>query len=82
MSARSERIAKNTGFMFVRLLVTVFIGLFTSRVVLQTLGIDDFGLNNLVGGLVVAFSFLQSALNNATSRYLTFDIGKGNTVNL
>lgn len=82
MSARSERIAKNTGFMFVRLLVTVFIGLFTSRVVLQTLGIDDFGLNNLVGGLVVAFSFLQSALNNATSRYLTFDIGKGNTENL
>ena len=82
MSARSERIAKNTGFMFVRLLVTVFIGLFTSRVVLQTLGIEDFGLNNLVGGLVVAFSFLQSALNNATSRYLTFDIGKGNLENL
>lgn len=77
MQSRSERIAKNTGFLFVRLLVMVIIGLFTSRVVLQTLGIDDYGLNNLVGGLVTMFSFLQSALTNATSRYIAFDLGGG-----
>lgn len=78
----SVRVAKNTGFMFVRMLVVVTVGLFTSRVVLRVLGVDDFGIYNLVGTIVVMFTFLQTALNNATSRFLTYDLGAGNTTNL
>lgn len=78
----SERVAKNTGFMFIRMLVVVGVGLFTSREVLRVLGVDDFGIYNLVGTIVVMFTFLQSALNNATSRFITYDLGAGNTSNL
>lgn len=78
----SERVAKNTGFMFIRMLVVVGVGLFTSREVLRVLGVDDFGIYNLVGTIVVMFTFLQSALNNATYRFLTYDLGAGNTANL
>ena len=64
--------------MFIRMLLLIAIGLYTSRVILQILGVEDFGLYNLVGTIVVMFTFLQSALNNATTRFLTFDLGKGN----
>ena len=77
-NTRSKTVAKNTGFMFIRMLLLVAIGLYTSRVILQILGVEDFGLYNLVGTIVVMFTFLQSALNNATTRFLTFDLGKGN----
>lgn len=78
----SERIAKNTGFMFIRMLVVVGVGLFTSREVLRVLGVDDFGIYNLVGTIVVMFIFLQVALNNATSRFIAYDLGAGNLENL
>jgi O-antigen/teichoic acid export membrane protein len=78
----SERVAKNTGFMFIRMLVVVGVGLFTSREVLRVLGVNDFGIYNLVGTIVVMFTFLQTALNNATSRFITYDLGAGNTSNL
>ena len=78
----SERVAKNTGFMFIRMLVVVGVGLFTSREVLRVLGVNDFGIYNLVGTIVVMFTFLQAALNNATSRFITYDLGAGNTTNL
>ncbi|MBP8934389.1 MAG: MATE family efflux transporter [Prevotella sp.] len=78
----SERVAKNTGFMFIRMLVVVGVGLFTSREVLRVLGVNDFGIYNLVGTIVVMFTFLQTALNNATSRFITYDLGAGNTANL
>src|SRR5574344_1046433 len=78
----SERVAKNTGFMFIRMLVIVGVGLFTSREVLRVLGVNDFGIYNLVGTIVVMFTFLQTALNNATSRFITYDLGAGNTANL
>ncbi len=81
-SNRAERVAKNTGFMFIRMLVMVFIGLFTSREVLRILGASDLGIYNLVGTFVMMFSFLQNALNNATSRYITYDIGTGIKQNL
>ncbi len=79
---KSVRVAKNTGFLFFRMLVVVIVGLFTARVVLRILGVEDYGLNNLVGGLVVMFTFLRTALNNATSRFLMFDLGKGDISNL
>lgn len=56
--------------------ITMAVGLYTSRVVLQTLGIDDYGIYNIVGGIVVLFSFISNALKNATQRFLSFEIGK------
>ena len=63
--------------MFFRMFLVMAVGLYTSRVVLATLGVDDYGLYNVVGGVVVLFGFLQQALNNATYRYLAFGLGSG-----
>ena len=68
--------------MFFRMLVTMGVGLFTSREILRILGVEDFGTYNLVGTIVVMFAFLQNALNNATSRYITFELGTGVLENL
>ena len=78
----SKRVAKNTVFLFLRMLVVICVGLYTSRIVLNTLGVQDFGIYNVVGGIVVLFSFLQSALTNATYRFLAYDMGSGNTFSL
>lgn len=75
-SANNKRIAKNTILLYVRLLFTVIVGLFTSRVVLKTLGIDDYGVNNVVGGVVVMFSLFTNSLGAAISRYFTYSLGK------
>lgn len=74
----SKRIAKNTLYLFFRMFLVLAVGLYTSRVVLNTLGVDDYGLYNVVGSVVVLFGFLQQALNNATYRYLAYGIGQGN----
>lgn len=58
------------------------VGLYTSRVVLNTLGIEDFGVYNIVGGIVVLFGFFNSAMSAATQRFLSFDIGKNDTIQL
>ena len=73
----SKRIAKNTLYLFFRMFLVLAVGLYTSRVVLGTLGIKDYGLYNVVGSVVVLFGFLQQALNNATYRYLAYGIGQG-----
>jgi len=80
MSANSEnnkRIAKNTLFLYFRSILTLGVGLYTSREVLAQLGVSDFGVYNVVGGVIVLFSFIQGAMNSATSRFFTFDLGKG-----
>lgn len=74
---RSTTIAKNTLFMFVRMIVIMAIGLITSRVLLRTLGVEDFGLFNVIGSVVFFIGFLKNALTNATQRYITFEIGRG-----
>lgn len=76
--SNNKRIAKNTLLLYVRMLLMVTIGLYTSRVVLHTLGVQDFGINNVVGGIVAMLGFLQASLSAASSRYITFDLGKGN----
>ena len=76
------RIAKNSLFLYFRLLLTVAISLYTSRVFLQTLGIVDFGIYSLVGGLIGMFSFLSLALSSSTSRFLTFELGSFNSEKL
>ena len=73
----SKRIAINTGFLYVRMLIIMVVTLYTSRVILDVLGVDDYGLYNLVGGVVGMLAFLNGTLSTATSRFLTFDIGIG-----
>lgn len=72
----NKRIAKNTMFLYFRMFLIMGISLYTSRIVLATLGAEDYGLYNVVGGIVTMFSFLNGALGAATSRYITFELGK------
>lgn len=74
--SNNKRIAKNTLFLYIRMLFLTLIGLITSRVILRALGIEDYGVYNAVGGFVAMFSFLTASLSNAISRYLTVAIGK------
>ena len=74
----TKRIAKNTLLLYGRMLFSLVISLYTSRVVLATLGVDDYGTYNAVGGIVAMFSLLSSSLSTAASRFLTFELGKGN----
>lgn len=79
-SQNNKRIAKNTILLYFRMILTMAVTLYTSRVVLRVLGVDDFGIFNVVGGVVVMFSFLNSAMSSATQRFLTFELGKENLI--
>lgn len=74
--SKSKTIVKNTLFLYVRMILTLSVGLITSRIVLNALGVEDFGIYSLVGGIVSFFTFMNSAMSSATQRYLSFDIGK------
>lgn len=74
-NADNKRIAKNTLLLYFRMLFAMAVGLYTSRVVLNTLGVEDFGIYNVVGGLVVVLSFLNGAMAGATQRYLNIELG-------
>lgn len=76
-SANNKRIAKNTLLLYVRMLFLMLISLYTSRVILNALGIDNYGIYNVVGGLVSMFSLISASLNASISRFLTFELGKG-----
>lgn len=69
-------IAKNTIFLYIRMLLTMAIGLFTSRIVLQELGIENYGIYDLVGGIVIFFTFINNSLLNGTQRFLSYELGK------
>lgn len=73
----NKRIAKNTIMLYIRMLLSVVVSLYTSRIVLEVLGVEDYGLYGLVGGVVAMFSFLNSTMAGATSRFLTFEMGRG-----
>lgn len=73
----NKRIAKNTLLLYIRMFIMMGVSLYTSRVVLQKLGVDDFGLYNIVGGVVVLFSVLNSSLAGSTQRFLNFELGRG-----
>ena len=60
------------------MLFTMAVSLFTSRVILNTLGVEDYGINNVVGGIVTMFSVLSGSLSSSISRFITFELGKGN----
>ena len=76
-SDNNKRIAKNTLFLYFRMLFLMGIALYTSRVVLNTLGVEDYGIYNVVGGVVAMFGFLNLSMSSATQRYITFALGKG-----
>ncbi len=78
----NKRIAKNTLLLYVRMLVTMAISLYTSRIVLATLGIEDFGIYNVVGGVVAMFGCINGSMASATQRYITFALGKNDATNL
>jgi len=78
----NKRIAKNTMFLYFRMFLIMGVTLYTSRIVLKTLGVEDYGLYNVVGGIVTMFSFINGSLGAATSRYITFELGKRNFVRL
>ena len=76
-NSSNKRIVKNTMFLYVRMMVVMIVSLFTSRIILNTLGATDYGIYNVVGGIVTIVAFLNSALGGSTSRYLTFALGEG-----
>lgn len=74
----NTRIAKNTLLLYFRMLFMMIVSLYTSRVVLQTLGVIDFGIYNVVGGVISMFAFLNSAMASTAQRFLTYEIGANN----
>lgn len=77
-STNNKRVAKNTLFLYFRMILIMLVSLYTSRVILATLGIRDYGINNVVAGVVTMFSFLNNSMSSSTQRFLTFELGKGN----
>ena len=78
ISPNNKRIAKNTLLLYFRMLFTMAVSLYTSRVVLNILGVEDFGIYNVVGGIVAMFGFINGSMASATQRYLTFELGQDN----
>ena len=78
----TKRIAKNTLMLYVRMLFSMLVSLYTSRVILNALGVEDYGIYNVVGGFVAMFSLISSSLSSASSRFLTFELGKGDMAQL
>ena len=76
-SDNNKRIAKNSAILYLRTIITMIIGFVSSRVILANLGIQDYGIYNVVGGITSLFIFLNSTMNVSTSRFLTFELGTG-----
>lgn len=70
------RIAKNSMFLYIRMLIVMLVGLYTSRALLKALGVEDYGINNIVGGVVTMFSIVSGSLSTSISRFITYELGK------
>ena len=77
--ANNTRLAKNTMFLYVRMIFIMAVTLYTSRVILRVLGVEDFGIFNVVAGIVAMFGFLNSSMSATTQRYISFSLGKDDT---
>lgn len=77
-ASTGKRLAKNTAFMYGRMIILTLITLYTSRVVLRELGVDDFGIYNVVGSIVAMFSALRGLFATSTQRFMNYEMGKGN----
>jgi len=78
----NQRIAKNTVMLYGRMIVMLLVSLYTSRVVLQTLGVTDYGIYNVVGGVVALLGFVSNSMSISVQRFLSYDIGKNDIVSL
>ena len=76
MSSRNKRIAHNTLMLYIRMILVMGITLYTSRIVLKELGVENYGIYNVVGGVVAMFNLLVGSLRAATQRFITFELGK------
>lgn len=74
---QAKRVAKNTGFLYARMAITVFISLYSTRLVLAALGVTDFGIFNVVAGAISMLTFLNAAMSSATQRFMSYAEGKG-----
>ena len=73
-SDNNKRIAKNTILLYVRMILLLLVSLYTSRIILQTLGVEDYGIYNVVGGVVAMFAFLNGAMAGATQPFFNFSL--------
>ena len=78
ISVNNKRIAKNTLFLYFRMLLTMGVALYTSRVALQVLGVSDYGLYNVVGGVVAMLAFINGSMSSGTSRFIAYELGRNN----
>lgn len=76
-SQNNKRIAKNTLLLYIRTIFVMLVTLYTSRVILNTLGVSDFGIYNVVGGVVAMFSVISGSLSTSISRFITYELGHG-----
>ena len=79
MNNNNKQIAKNTLFMYLRMGVTMLVGLYVSRIVLQQLGVEDYGLYNVIGGIIAMFSFINGSMVNVSTRFITVYLAKNDT---
>lgn len=78
ISADNKRIVRNTLMLYVRMVLIMLVSLYTSRVILQKLGVQDYGIYNVVGGVVSMLAFLNSTLSATCQRYFSYELGCGN----
>ena len=82
MVSENKRIARNAIMLYIRMLLSMFVGLYTSRVVLQVLGVEDYGVYGLVGSVVSMMGFINASMSGATSRFITYELGRGDKKSL
>lgn len=78
----NKRIAKNTLALYIRMFFSMLVSLYTARVILNTLGVEDYGIYNVVNGIVTMFSFINAAMASGSQRFMTFELGKGDMFQL
>lgn len=78
MSSTANRVIKNTGFLYAKMGITMFVSLYTTRLILNSLGASDFGIFNIVGGAIAMLGFLNAAMASATQRFMSYSEGEGN----
>ncbi len=78
--SNNKRIAKNSAYLYIRMLFTSFLSLYAARLILQNLGVEDFGIYNVVGGVVTFMGFMTATMSSATQRYLTYNLGTGDSI--
>ena len=80
MNDNNKLILRNTIIIYVRMIIVTIVGLYTSRIVLQALGISDYGLYNVVGGLIAMLNFISAAMATTTRRFINIEMGKPNGI--